>query len=184
MIEKKFHAPALRILASISAYPDYNFDQESGNENLSKKVEECYKEISLNKALNVFLEIEANEKQVQASRKIALILFRKFNQVYTDFSELTPYKLVKLTEKFTRHKWLFADTYNKILQAFAVGLENFTAQETATLINHLGNFGVISENLIGTGLSHIEKSFDKDTRNYVNFNRVIIPLFETLVNLN
>lgn len=71
-------------------------------------------------------------------------MLKKFDSTFTDFSKLEPHYIAKITEKFTRHKWLHLETYNKILSAFSAQFNNFSIAELATMIKSLSSMGIAS----------------------------------------
>ena len=117
---------------------------------------DLYSKIDLQSAVKVILTVEANERQIQASRRLALTLMKKFDSTFTDFSKLEPHYLAKLTDKFTHHKWLHLETYNKILSAFSVQFNNFSVAELGSIVKSLSSMGIASPEVFVSSLQRIE----------------------------
>ena len=183
LIERKKSQSALSILAAMSSYGDYHFNYSQRETELNNIITEQFKNLDLYSALIVFYQIEANEKQVQASRKLAIMMMKRFDQTFTDYSKLDPLSIAKLTEKFTHHKWLQVDTYNKILNAFSAQFNNFSVTELCSMISSLSSMGLATKEVFESSVSRIEW-INKEYKIKSSYKEVLVKIFESAVNSN
>lgn len=118
---------------------------------------------------------------------------KEFTLAYQkNFHEASTQMLVKIMEKYTQHGWMVADTYNSLIVAFGKQFESFSFKELASFCKSIGKAGLRQADILTETINRIQTVAGKfeaeggeiqDTY-YANFNRVFIPIFESIVDLD
>jgi hypothetical protein len=118
---------------------------------------------------------------------------REFTNAYGEtFSELSTNQIVAVTKKYASHNWMFAKTYNSLIEAFGKKFNEFSYTELASFTASLSHIGlrqqdIITESierLINAGRKTTEEGEAKVPDNYtILFHGTIVPFFEAINHL-
>lgn len=199
--EQGKHNVALQYLSALSDYPDAALEYEVNEQKINKVIKECYKSINIRQAYNPFYSVQADDK-AQNSRKMAQKLLKEFGVAYRgNMNEASTLQIVKIMEKYAKHGWMIADTYNSLIDAFGKKFDEFSFRELASFAKSLGEIGLRQQDIISESLTKIEQTAGKSvpvaegaeaapsdaperSEYQVPFKQVIVPFLQAIVNLD
>lgn len=202
------HYQVLVYLSALSDYPDSVFNYEENEQKINKIIKDAYKNISIRQAFLPFSLVQADER-AQNSRKLAQKLMKEFSISYkSNLNDASTLQITKIVEKFTKHNWLIADTYNNLIKAFGDKFEEFSFRELATFNKCLSEVGLKQTDIVAASIDRLRTNAGFNNKrdatpavtpvvdaelieetaqlsNYqVSFSKVIVPFLETIVNLD
>jgi hypothetical protein len=98
-----------------------------------------------------------------------------------------------IADKYVKHRWMIAATYNGLIEAFGKDFENFSFQQLADFNNSLAKVGLRQVDIVSETINRLIDSFSQKTKTedderpepyQVSFGKVIVPLFESIAKLN
>jgi hypothetical protein len=159
--DKRRFLPTLTYLSALSDYPDFMFDYEQNESKLNKMIKEAYKGVSIRQAYLPFIILQADER-AQNSKKLSQKLMKEFSICYKGkFQEASTIQICKIAEKFTKHNWLIADTYNSLISAFGEKFDEFSFRELASFNLSLSNVGLRQPDIISASIEKLRSTAGK-----------------------
>lgn len=154
----------MQYFSALSDYPDAAFDYEANEQKINKAIKESYKNVNVRQAYTPFYLVQADVR-AQNSRKLAQKLLKEFGVVYRNgMNEASTLQIVKVMEKYAKHGWMIADTYNSLIDAFGKKFDDFSLRELASFTKSLGDVGLRQHDIINESLTKIEQTAVKSDK--------------------
>ena len=78
---------------------------------------------------------------------------REYSNVYgKTFSQASTHQIIAITEKYAKHNWMLAQTYNSLIEAYGNKFNEFNFRELARFCTAISKVGLRHEEIVSESI--------------------------------